>query len=211
MEAYCMKAVAIVSQKGGVGKTTLASHLAVKAASEGHSVGIIDLDPQGSLSAWAASREAEQPYFIVADGALKTQMKKLAQGGFDFIFIDTPPNSINTFDEMQAADFFLIPVKASPHDLRTIPATWERIQEKEKAAFVLNDVTPRSRIAWDSLQTLSQLGAVAGTITSRVTFAESQIDGRTIQEIEPKGKGAAEIGKIYRFLMEKLQQEEESL
>lgn len=205
-----MRIIAIVSQKGGVGKTTLASHLAVRAVSDGLNVGIIDLDPQGSLSAWAAARQADQPYFIVADRALKTQMQKLAKGGFDMIFIDTPPNSINTFDEMQVADFVLIPVKASPHDLRTVPATWERITDKDRAAFVLNDVTPRSRIAWDSLQTLSQLGTVAGTITSRVTFAESQIDGSTIQEIEPKGKGAAEIGRIYRFLMEKLKQQEEA-
>ncbi len=204
-----MKVIAIVSQKGGVGKTTLATHLAVKAVSEGHNVGLIDLDPQGSLSAWASAREAEQPYFIVADGALKTQIEKLRKGGFDMIFIDTPPNSINSFDEMQVADFFLVPVKASPHDLRTVPATWELIGDKGRAAFVLNDVTPRTRIAWDTLQTLSQLGAVAGSVASRVTYAESQIDGRTIQEIEPKGKGAAEIGKIYRFLMDKLNNEGE--
>ncbi|MBF0509443.1 MAG: ParA family protein, partial [Deltaproteobacteria bacterium] len=115
-----MKTIVLASQKGGVGKTTLAAHLAVAAekAGDGPCV-LIDTDPQASLAEWWNGRTADTPKF--APVTLKELSDKLAlldAAGFTYAFVDTPPaitESIRTV--VKLADFVLIPTRPSPHDL----------------------------------------------------------------------------------------------
>ena len=87
-----MRILALVSQKGGVGKTTLAGHLAVEAERGGSTVAMLDTDPQGSLAAWWNSREAEAPLFVGGSLAeLRQQLTELEAMGVDLVVIDTPP------------------------------------------------------------------------------------------------------------------------
>ena len=86
-----MKKIAILGQKGGSGKTTIATALAVRAAQDGHSVALFDLDPQGSATRWAERREGENPAVVSCQiFMLEKMLAKAEEGGADFAFIDTP-------------------------------------------------------------------------------------------------------------------------
>jgi len=96
-----MKVIALLAWKGGVGKSTLTINLATAAIEDGHKVGIIDLDPQSSLSEWSDRREAEQPFVSDAKPRAVAQIVAAGRGiGLDLMLIDTPPNAT---DEVEAA------------------------------------------------------------------------------------------------------------
>jgi molybdopterin-guanine dinucleotide biosynthesis protein len=89
-----VKTIAIVSQKGGSGKTTLALHLAVASAQAGRNVAIIDLDPQASTANWSDRRKAETPVVLSAHASrLRHEATRLKQTGGDTLYLDTAPHS----------------------------------------------------------------------------------------------------------------------
>ena len=120
-----MKTIAILSQKGGTGKTTLALHLAVAAERAGHTAVIIDLDPQSSAGGWGDSREADAP--TVATGhapRLGSILEAAAANGAGLALLDTAPHSQgDALAAAQAADVLLIPCRPGILDLRAIGAT----------------------------------------------------------------------------------------
>ena len=99
-----MRTLVIASQKGGVGKTTIAGHLGVMAESKGAGpVALIDTDPQGSLSSWWNERKAETPAFASVDIAhLADHLKKLEEAGVKLAIIDTPP-AVTDSDQAKSA------------------------------------------------------------------------------------------------------------
>lgn len=112
-----MRIVAFVSQKGGVGKTTLAGHLAVEAEKQGAGpVALLDTDPQGSLASWWNVRTAETPIFVRGElSNLKTQLDQLAGAGVGLVIIDTPPAiTENIASVVRQADLVVIPTRPSP-------------------------------------------------------------------------------------------------
>jgi chromosome partitioning protein len=135
-----MHVIALISQKGGVGKSTLAGHLAVEAESRRDGpVALIDTDPQGSLSAWWNVREAETPVFVRGDLAkLKTQLKQLAGRGIELVVIDTPPAITDNIKAVaQVSDLVIIPTRPSPHDLRAVGATVDLVESTKKPMLVI--------------------------------------------------------------------------
>src|SRR5215212_8248587 len=89
-----MKTLAVISQKGGAGKTTLALHLAVGAVVAGKSAAVVDLDPQASAAGWRDTRTAEEPAVVSAQAARLSQVLEVARGnGADLAVIDTAPHS----------------------------------------------------------------------------------------------------------------------
>lgn len=200
-----MRTVVIASQKGGVGKTTLAAHLAVEAEAQGVSpVALIDMDPQGSLSAWWNSREAESPLYVQADLAnLASQLKALEVAGVEMVIIDTPPALTEAIRSVVGvADLVIVPARPSPHDLRAVGGTVDIVEAQHKPmVFVVNSATARARITADAAVALSQHGKVApSVIHHRVDFASSMIDGRTVRELEPNGKSAQEISELFGYV-----------
>ena len=116
-----MKVLALCSQKGGVGKTTLCGHLGVEAEIKGHGpVALIDTDPQGSLASWWNEREAPEPVFAQVQIAnLAEHLRLLDEAGIKLAIIDTPPAVTTMIEQVMAvADLILIPTRPSPHDLR---------------------------------------------------------------------------------------------
>src|SRR5450432_2378483 len=200
-----MKTIAIISQKGGAGKTTLAVHLATAAANAGHSAAIIDLDPQGTAASWGDRRKAEAPEVVSGQAARLAVLIEAAQtNGADVLILDTAPNADQTaLRAAQLADVVLIPCRAATFDLEAIQATLTLSQLAQKPSYVvLNAIPPRSGIGREAAEGLIGQGAqVAPTMLSqRAAFAHGVIDGRTAQEFEPDGKAAEEVGALYAWL-----------
>lgn len=204
-----MHVIALISQKGGVGKTSLAGHLAVEAELQRDGpVAIIDTDPQGSLSGWWNVRPEETPIFVRGElPKIKSQLKRLAEQGIKLVVIDTPPAITDNIKAVaQVADLAIIPTRPSPHDLRAVGATVDLVESVGKPMlFIVNGAANRARITGDAAVALSQHGTVAPvTIYQRTDFAVSMIDGRTVSELNPGSKSASEITDLWAYVKKRL-------
>ena len=204
-----MKVIAVASQKGGTGKTTLCGHLAVQAERMGAGpVAVIDTDPQGSLSDWWNARGAESPAFVQTTLATLTHdLTALRDAGVALVFIDTPPAMTFAIVEVVAnADLVLIPVRPSPHDLAAAGATVDVVEKLGKPlVFVVNGASPRARITSEAAIALSQHGTVAtGFVHHRTDFASSMIDGRTVMELPRAPRSNAEITALWEYVAKRL-------
>lgn len=200
-----MRIIALASQKGGVGKTTLAGHLAVAAEAAGiHPVVLVDTDPQGSLAAWWNVRSAETPTFVhVEISKLGYQLAELRKLKVELVIIDTPPAiTDNIRAVIEIADLVLIPARPSPHDLRAVGATVDLVESAGKPMiFVVNGAANRARIAGEAAVALSQHGTVAPIIVhQRTDFATSMIDGRTASEVDKKSLSTSEIAELWKYV-----------
>lgn len=200
-----MHVIVLASQKGGVGKTTLAAHLAVAAevAGDGPTV-LIDTDPQGSLSVWWNVREADTPTLAsttVID--LPAKLEALAKAGYQIAVVDTPPaitEAIGTV--VRSADLVLIPARPSPHDLRAVGSTVELVHQAAKPfIFAVTQAKPNARLTVQAVAALSEHGVVAPVIMhDRVDYAGSMIDGRTVMETDGKGRSSSEMAELWEFV-----------
>ncbi len=204
-----MRVIAVTSQKGGSGKTTLSGHLAVEAARAGVGpVALIDADPQGSLTAWWNEREAEAPLFAQAQLAtLEQDLQVLRQQGVRLVFIDTPPAITRSIQMVvQKSDLVLIPTRPSPHDLRAAGATVDLVERLGKPlVFIVNGATVRARLTGEAAIALSQHGTVAPVVIhNRQDFAASMIDGRTVMEANEGGRSSAEITELWNYVHDRI-------
>jgi len=211
-----MKVIAVASQKGGTGKTTLCGHLAVQAERMGAGpVALIDTDPQGSLSDWWNARGAASPAFVQTTLAtLTNDLAALREAGVALVFIDTPPAMTFAIVEVVAnADLVLIPVRPSPHDLAAAGATVDVVEKLGRPlVFVVNGASPRARITSEAAIALSQHGTVAtGFIHHRTDFASSMIDGRTVMELPRSPRSNAEITALWQYVAKRLARLDESV
>jgi chromosome partitioning protein len=210
VEGQGMRVLALASQKGGSGKTTLSGHLAVQAQLAGAGpVVLIDIDPQGSLADWWNERDAEMPAFAQTTVArLAADLEVLRQQGFKLAIIDTPPAITMAIQSViQVAELIVIPTRPSPHDLRAVGATVDLCERSGKPLlFVVNAATPKARITHEAAIALSQHGTVAPiTVHHRTDFAASMIDGRTVMEVDPKGRSAREVVDLWSYIWDRLE------
>jgi len=204
-----MKIVVITSQKGGSGKTTLTAHLAIAAEHAGHGPAVlIDTDPQQTLATWWNIREAESPKLApVSLRELPEKLTALAEAGFAYCFIDTPPALTEQNRQvLKLADLVLIPTRPSPSDLWSLGATLDLVKQSETPfVFVLSQAKANARITLQTMAALSQHGQVFQSIIhDRVDYAASMTDGRTLLEINPNSPGAAEIAELWSYTRKRL-------
>lgn len=199
-----MKVIVLASQKGGAGKTTLASHLAVAASMNGVRAAVIDTDPQGSLSDWWNLREADDLPFVNSTVAeLPSKIAELNDLGIEMLFIDTPPAVTDVIrDVVSLADIVIVPTKPSPLDVRAVTKTVDIVAECEKPmVFVISMAKKNTRIASDTAILLSEFGAVCPVqIGDRGEFAVCMIDGRTVMEVYPSGNSTEEIQGLWNYV-----------
>jgi chromosome partitioning protein len=198
-----MRVIAIASQKGGSGKTTLAGHLAVAAEQAGFgAVSLIDADPQGSLADWWNERKAETPLLARSSAdQLAGDIERMRGHGVALVIIDTPPAILDTVSEViRQADLVIVPVQPSPHDLKAAFATVEFVERMGKPlVFVLNNALPKARITREAADVLMRSGTLApACIFHRTAYAASMIDGRTIMEVP--GGGGPEIATLWAYI-----------
>src|SRR4051794_26558239 len=175
-----MKIVAIISQKGGAGKTTLAVHLATAASEAGHAAAIIDLDPQATAASWGDRRAAAAPEVISGQAArLPALVNAASENGADFLVLDTAPNADQVVSlATRAANLVLIPCRAAAFDLEAIETTLLLARAAMKPAYVvLNAVPPRSGIGKEAADGLAarSVQVAPHLLTHRAAFAHGVI------------------------------------
>ncbi len=205
-----MRVMIFASQKGGSGKTTLAGHVAVQAERTGAGpVALIDTDPQGSLSEWWNLREAERPNFVGTNfPRLITDLHKLHADGAELVIVDTSAAiAMAIHDVAVFADLVVIPVRPSPHDLRSVGTTVALVKDVNKPlVFVVNGAIAGARITKEATIALSRHGIVAPvTVHHRVNFATSMIDGRTVMETDEHSRSSEEIAGLWHYLEGRLE------
>jgi chromosome partitioning protein len=204
-----MHTIAVISQKGGAGKTTLALHLAVEAENSGVSTAIVDLDPQASATAWGDSRRKEVPAVVSAQASRLRSVLDAAQlGGAGLAVIDTAPHSESVaLAAAREADLILIPCRPAILDLRAISQTVDlaRIAGKP-AAVVLNAVPPRGPLMGEAVQAVAgyRIEVAPAHLTHRAAFVHSLTAGLTAQQFDPEGKAAQEVRDLFRWITQQL-------
>lgn len=201
--------VALLNQKGGVGKTTLALHLAGEWARKGRRVTLIDADPQGSALDWSERRNHEglpRLFSVVglARDTLHREAPELARDN-DYVVIDGPPRVAALMrSALLAADLVLIPVQPSPFDgwasaeMLALLAEARIYRPELVARFLLNRCGARTVIARDTAETLADHDPPMcnAAIGQRVVFAAAAQSGRLASEIDGDSSAAREIATL---------------
>jgi chromosome partitioning protein len=201
-----MKTVAILSQKGGTGKTTLSLHLAVAGEHRGRSVAVIDLDPQASAAGWKDSRPGETPVVIsIPHSRLAQALQTAKEAGADLALIDTAPHSeAAAMAAARAADLVLIPCRPGILDLRAIGSTADLVKLAGKPAFVvLNATPPRAvNLLADAREAVGVHGVDVApvAIQQRAAFAHALTAGQTAEEYAPDSKAAEETSALFDWM-----------
>lgn len=206
-----MHVIAVLNQKGGSGKTTIATHLARALQLSGADVLLVDSDPQGSARDWAAVRE-DQPVPVVGidrptiDRDLKSVARK------DFVVIDGAPQTADlAVSAIKVATFVLIPVQPSPYDIWATADLVELVKQrieitngKLQVAFVVSRAIKNTKIGAEVIEALNDYGLpiLRTRITQRVSYPSTAANGTTVLDDDPKGDAANEI----RLLIEEIKQ-----
>ena len=205
---YNMKVLAIISQKGGVGKTTLATSLAVAAEADGKSAVILDLDDQASACFWADKRQAghdgpSRPTVRdVKPVRLPAALDALRDAGCDLVVIDCPPIARDiAADAAAQADFVLIPTRANAMDMASMTTTLQQLKAAERPCAVVFTFAPPSgpEVPAASAALSARGTLIAPAIGNRKAFERAPAAGQTVQETEPDSKAAGEIAALYKY------------
>ncbi len=207
-----MFVTAIIGQKGGTGKTTTGLALAVAAAQAGQSAAIIDLDPQANATHWKDRRNNDNPAVVSAQvSRLRQTIGAAKEHGADFVIIDTPGKSDSAaIESARCADLVLIPVRAQIFDLETLPAMRDllRIAGTVPAYLVLNGIHPQARKQVNETKLMIQetfgFPVCPIHLCHRGGYAEAPMTGLAPQELDPEGKVADEIKRLYLFVIQQL-------
>jgi chromosome partitioning protein len=200
-----MKTIALISQKGGPGKTTLALALATQAAKKGLTSLIIDLDPQATACKWSDRRKSDSPLVIDAQPArLASALEKAKEGGIEIAFIDTPAKSEqSSLAAAKAADLVLIPCRPQAYDLETVPNTLEllKVAGQTPALAVLTQVPAYGNRHEQAKAYLEKIGlpVCPHYFGQRTAFGDSGALGQTPMEYDPRGKAAEETLALYLY------------
>ena len=200
-----MKVISVLNQKGGSGKTTIATHLARAIQLKGFSVLLVDSDPQGSSRDWAAVNE-ENPVPVVGIDrpTIERDLKRIAEK--DYVIIDGAPQAADlAISAIKASDIIIIPVQPSPYDIWAtsdlVDLVKQRIEMtdgKLKAVFVVSRTIKGTKIGKEISVALSDYGlpVLETSITQRVIYPTSASIGSSVLDEEPTGEASKEINNL---------------
>ena len=205
-----MRTIALITQKGGSGKSTLSASLAVEAQANRETVFLVDMDPQQSLSTWAQNRADDRLGAAAIDAdRLAPVLDSLLGQQVTLAILDTPASLTDASEAaMQAADLILIPVRPTVFDIWASEATWRRARDLGKPfCFVLNQcpITQGGRRLRDAAAALEEMGGILQPmITARVDYQEAISRGLGPTEANPTGPAADEIRQLWASLRRRL-------
>ncbi|MGA0606609.1 ParA family partition ATPase [Phenylobacterium sp. VNQ135] len=211
-----MRTIAVISQKGGAGKTTLAVHLATEAQASGRVALLMDTDPQATASRWAHWRGEREPDVVDcgAPALLATKLKRAEELGAEIVVIDTPPHAdLMARQAAKLADLVLIPCRPKAFDLAAIEATAELVQSRRTRAFVVFTAGPprapqiyREAAELITGEASGGLGLALAPVSlpERAAYHHSTAAGLVASEHEPGGKAANEVSALWAWTCEQL-------
>jgi len=209
--------IAVLNQKGGVGKSTLSTNLATAYARRGQRALLADADSQGTARNWRGTGPSPEdlgkafPDVVGADTAesIETLTGPEVAGAFDVVVIDGPPGVTDTPGEvavsaLKAADLVLVPVRPSGADLWATSDLAELVETRQDAtgapdaAFVVTQADARTNVAKEIRGALDELGipALDARCGFRVAYTKALGKGLAVEDVEPGGKAAEEIEAI---------------
>lgn len=212
-----MLTIAVLNQKGGVGKTTLATNLAAAAWLDRKRTILIDLDRQGSALDWSAARgdgsKLEGIATVKVDKSLAIPRFREITNGYDVVILDGPPRLGDvTRSAAVAADVVLLPIQPGPFDLWAASETLEVLDQADairaelgrpfvRRLFVVNRASAKTVLAREAPAALAKKGEVASvTIHQRIVFAEAAATGESVLTTDPDGAASSEIRSLYKAL-----------
>lgn len=201
------RVIAVVNQKGGAGKTTISMNVAGSLAKRGHKVLVVDADPQGTATRWAASAEDDKlfPASVVGLSAATTKVHREVKkflDDYEWIVIDCPPAADSPVPQsaLLIADLAVVPLIPSPLDMwaavgiREVILNVSSINEALQARLVFNQYQQNTSLAKEALEILSEFGIeLCDTrIGSRQVYRQSAVFGHTVHDFGSKAKEAIE-------------------
>jgi chromosome partitioning protein len=204
LEGSSMKIISVVCQKGGAGKTTVATNLAVLAEREGYPTVLLDLDPQATAAKWGDKRDSP-PDVVAAQAGRLGRLLEAAKGqGAELAIIDTAPTADSAaLEAVKVADLVLVPCQPSDFDIGAVGATVrlaEQIAGKE-CWVVMNAIPPTSKITEEAIGVLTGAGVRVAPVrlVRRLDFVNGLPMGQAALEWEEKGKAAAETRALWEW------------
>jgi chromosome partitioning protein len=199
-----MHVIAVVCQKGGTGKTTVATELGVLASKAGLATLLFDVDPQASATIWADDREGEGPQVVPAQAPrLPIMLASAEKQGADLVIVDTGPSADSAaLAAAKAADIVLVPAKCTVRDLKALGPTIRTVTDAlpgKRIVIVLSMVPPVGSITAEALRYLeaARLEVCPVRLHQRAAFYNGLGAGRSATEWEPNGKAAAEATALW--------------
>ena len=210
-----MHTIVLTTQKGGSGKSTLAVGLALAAIETGHTVRLIETDPQGTLSNWQSRRIHAEPLVepVYSAGEIEQRLQSLASSGVTLTIIDTAGGvSAATTAAVRYADFCLIPARPSIADIEATASTLSTIRAWNKPfAYVLNQTPIRGQRIANAATALGEEAALdiadvvaRPFIVMRNDHQDALSAGLAVSEYAPTGKSAEEIRGLWRWVESRL-------
>lgn len=201
-----MQTIAIISQKGGAGKTTLAVNLAAVAAAELVTL-VLDTDPQATASRWSQWRGGRDPEVVDcgAPSLIAGKLAKSAELGAELALIDTPPHADSMARQAaRLADLILVPCRPRAFDLAAMEATSELVRSSRKPAFVVFNAGPPHaphvyRDAADVIAGPFELAIAPVVLSERAAFHHATASGRSAFELSSDSKAAAELQALWQW------------
>ncbi|MFB0924382.1 MAG: ParA family partition ATPase [Vicingaceae bacterium] len=195
-----MHVIAILNQKGGVGKTTLATNIATKLHLDNERVVLIDSDPQGSARDWHAAGDSELPVIGLDRPNLDKNIQKVA-GQFDWVIVDGAPQLTDmAISSIKCADLIIIPVQPSPYDIWASADLVDIIKQRQslnegkpKAYFCISRKIANTNLSTEVIDALVGYGlpAMKASTSQRIIYPKSAAQGKSVFDI-PKNLDAIE-------------------